>query len=70
MRRIAICDLFGFTVFSYMSKNGTICREKIMEHKMRVLIFTKNSPFEENIARYYHKCTPVFTLNDGILVRF
>jgi hypothetical protein len=43
MRHIVICDLPGSTMFfSHYPLNGTIFREKVIEHKMCVLIFSTN----------------------------
>jgi len=42
MRHIAICGLSGSTIFFSNYLNGRIFEEKFTEHKMCVLIFSKN----------------------------
>jgi hypothetical protein len=48
--------------FSTLSHKRHDFREKIIEHKMCVLIFSTTfvSHCKKNPARYYHKCTQVF----------
>ena len=52
-------------IFPLYLLNSMICKKKVIEHKMFVLIFSKNfvwnfSHFKKNSAKYYHKCTLAF----------
>ena len=62
---IVICGLSGSTIFSTLLHKQHNFQKECMEHKMCVLIFTKNfnwniSQPKKNSARYYHKCIQVF----------
>ena len=67
MRHIVICGFFRCTIlFARYVLNGTIFGEKVIERKMRVLIFSKPSVLKvshskKNTAKYYHASTEAFT---------
>jgi len=51
--------------FSTLSPERHDFRDKVIEQKMRILIFSTTfvgsiSYFKKNLARYYHKITPVY----------
>jgi len=69
MRRIVTCGPSGCSVFfSHYLINDTIFekkKEKVIEHKMCVLIFCRNlvckiSYSQNNLARFDQKCILVF----------
>jgi hypothetical protein len=61
---VVIRGLSYCTVFVTLSHKWHDFRKKIIEHKMRVLIFSTtfvcNIFYNNNSARYYHKFTQVF----------
>jgi hypothetical protein len=67
MRHIVIVTLPAALYFSILShKRHDFRKKKVTEHKMYGLIFSTTfvwniSHSKKNPARYYHKCTSVFT---------
>jgi predicted transcriptional regulator len=68
MSRIILSSVASPTLpyFSILSRKRHDFREKVTEHKICVLIFSTTfvwyvSHLKKNSARYYHKCTFVFT---------
>jgi hypothetical protein len=67
MRRIILSSVAcpALPYFSTFSHKRNDFREKVIENKMCVLIFSticirKSSHFRKNSARYYHKCAQFF----------
>jgi hypothetical protein len=76
MRHILICGLNGSTVFFHViSRPARLSRERIIEHKMYVLIFSTTSTwnashYNKNSSRYCPKSAYVLVQNTLFLSHF